>query len=78
MTVDGTLSNGTPPDHTTDDTVTEKYDLFCSREAAELYATYQPKLSPKVVDMVLQHAPDKDCLVDVGTVNCSVFFTSVF
>ena len=48
----------------------EKYDLFSSREAAELYATYQPPLSRQVVDMILKHAPDRDTLVDIG--RCSI------
>ena len=44
----------------------EKYDLFSSRKAAELYATKQPELRPEVIDHVLEYAPGRDTLLDVG------------
>ena len=44
----------------------EKYDLFNTREAAELYATKQPELGHKVIEFVLKHSRGRDLLIDVG------------
>ena len=49
----------------------EQYDLFHTREAAELYSKHQPALCQRVVDMILKQSPDKGCFLDLGWINSS-------